>query len=237
MASLSPVKNYHTSTYEAINSSRPALSSKGKNILITGAGSGIGREIALAFAKSSADNIAILGRRVQALEETKKLIEKTYPDVQVHTYSADVTDLSALQTAFSTFASTIGGPIHTLIANAGMHPGVGPVASLTSASLATSLTANVVGTANTLQAFAPHVPARKDATDYKAQVIHVTSGVAHINFPNASAYSIGKTGAAKVVEFYALENPDVFVVNYHPGIIETNMLTKASGLTSDAQSK
>jgi len=232
----SPVKNHHADTYDAINPSQLALSSKGKNVLITGAGSGIGRGIALSFAKSSADNIAILGRRLAQLEETKQLIEKSYPKVKVHAYSADVTDLSALESAFSSYASAINGTIHVLVANAGMHPGSGTVMEFPTESLEGSLRANILGTANTLKAWTPYLPSDKNAAGYKANLIHVSSGVAHTNFPNISAYSVGKVGAAKLVEFYALENPDIFALNLHPGVIETPMST-GGGLPADGTSK
>lgn len=49
---------------------------KGKNILITGASSGIDRALALESAKRGA-NLCIGARRIERLEEIKKKIEKS----------------------------------------------------------------------------------------------------------------------------------------------------------------
>ncbi|KAK5938326.1 hypothetical protein PMZ80_009296 [Knufia obscura] len=221
MTNPTPVKTNHTTTYPAINPLLPALSSASKNILITGAGTGIGRATALSFAKSSASNIALLGRRTPQLEATAHLIETSYPATKTHIYPVDITDLPALQRVFKSYTTSIAGPIHTLIANAGIHPGYSTVSTLPNNHLSSSLTTNVLGTANTLQALTPHIPAEPDSTGYKARVIHVSSAVSHIQFPGASAYSVAKAAAAKLVEFYALENPDLWVLNLHPGVVET----------------
>ncbi|KAK1092522.1 hypothetical protein LTR48_004178, partial [Friedmanniomyces endolithicus] len=70
---------WHDKTYPAIDPKRPELSAKGKTIVISGGGSGIGRGIAQAFALAGASAIAILGRRQALLEETKLLIASKLP--------------------------------------------------------------------------------------------------------------------------------------------------------------
>jgi NADP-dependent 3-hydroxy acid dehydrogenase YdfG len=75
MTFLSPTKTYHTPAYPAINPYLPSLSSEGKNVVITGGCSGIGSEIARAFAQSGAATIALLGRTEDSLLKMKKEIE------------------------------------------------------------------------------------------------------------------------------------------------------------------
>jgi len=114
---LGPVKTYHRDTYPAINPTSPHLSTKGKNIVISGGGTGIGREIARSFAKSGASTIHILGRRENKLLEMKQLVEKNYPNTQVYTHVADIVKRDELDAAFQAINSTVG-LINVLIANA-----------------------------------------------------------------------------------------------------------------------
>lgn len=83
MAFPSPTKTWRTATYPSIDPSLPALSSAGKNIVISGGGSGMGPEIAKAFAQSGAASIALLGRTEATLLETKQQIEVKYPNTTV----------------------------------------------------------------------------------------------------------------------------------------------------------
>jgi short-subunit dehydrogenase len=62
-----------------------------RNVLITGASSGIGKAIAYAFAENG-DNLVITGRRFDKLEEIKHDIEKQF-HVQVSIYSFDITNM------------------------------------------------------------------------------------------------------------------------------------------------
>ncbi len=112
-----PVTEWHNDTYDSINPKKPELSQAGKTIVVTGAGSGIGREIVDAFAQAGAASIHILGRTKQTLEETKALVEKQqgYSNVVVHV--ADIVDGPALQQA----AKAIGS-WDVLVANAGYIP-------------------------------------------------------------------------------------------------------------------
>lgn len=108
-----PVNEWHNDTYAALNPKRPELSAKGKKIVITGGGYGIGRATAIAFAEAGAAGIAILGRKEAPLLETKEYIEKTYK-IPVSSHVADVTDEAAVKKA----AKEIG-EWHVLDMNAG----------------------------------------------------------------------------------------------------------------------
>jgi NADP-dependent 3-hydroxy acid dehydrogenase YdfG len=112
-----PVTEWHNDTYDAINPKRAELSQVGKNIVITGAGSGIGREIAKAFAEAGADSIHILGRTEQSLKETQALVEEMQKDVKVIVHVADILDAAALHQT----AKKIGS-WDVLVANAGYIP-------------------------------------------------------------------------------------------------------------------
>ena len=80
---LSPTTTFHSKTYPTLSPTRPELSAKGKNVIITGGGTGIGAETARYYAQAGASRIAILGRREQPLLETKDLIEREHARVDI----------------------------------------------------------------------------------------------------------------------------------------------------------
>lgn len=65
--------------------------------MITGAGSGIGRETAILFAKEGCETIAITDISEKGLAETKGLIESITNDASIKSYVCDVSDESAVQ--------------------------------------------------------------------------------------------------------------------------------------------
>jgi len=87
---------------------------EGKSAWVTGAGSGIGRAIAIAFAQEGA-KVALTGRRTAPLEETAKMIGDAAVVVP-----ADLTDQTQVAEALAKVESTIGGP-DILVNNAGVN--------------------------------------------------------------------------------------------------------------------
>lgn len=67
------------------------MDTKNKNIIITGASSGIGKAIALELA-SKAKTLVLIARRKELLEQLSKEITKVNPRVLVKIFSADITD-------------------------------------------------------------------------------------------------------------------------------------------------
>ena len=108
---------WHNDTYNAISSTNPSLSVKGKTIVITGGGAGIGRETAKAYAEAGAAQVAILGRTQKKLSETKSIIEAQSPATKVTTHIVDVAD----EEAVGKTATEIGG-WDVLVLNAGVGP-------------------------------------------------------------------------------------------------------------------
>jgi len=90
---------WHNTSYPAIDPSRPALSAAAKTVVVTGAGSGIGRETIRAYATAGASHFALLGRTLATLSETKDIVETEFPSVRVTTHVVDVADEAAVQKA------------------------------------------------------------------------------------------------------------------------------------------
>ncbi|CEI67659.1 hypothetical protein FVEN_g9478 [Fusarium venenatum] len=205
MAFPSYTKTFHTTSYPSIDPSLPHVSTAGKVVLITGGGSGIGSRIAHAFATSGATKIAILGRTVSSLEQTKQGI---YDEV-------------AVNKAFEGVSKAFG-EIDILISNAGYLPDTKPMAEADVEEWFKGMTMNVKGTLILSKVFLKY--ASKNPT-----FVHVSTSGCHIApMPKNSAYAVSKMAAARMMEYFAFENPHVRVHTIHPGVIRTDMHKKSS---------
>lgn len=57
----------------------------------------------------------------------------------------------------------------------------------------------------------------------------ITTSPKHPPTLGASAYNCSKLAQAKLLEHLAAENPDLYVVSVHPGVVETDMLAEMTG--------
>lgn len=92
-----------------------------QNILITGASSGLGKEMAVQFAKMGR-NLAICARRMERLEELKSELLAINPDIKVAIRSLNVDDHDQVFEVFKAFNQDLGG-LDRIIVNAGMGKG------------------------------------------------------------------------------------------------------------------
>ncbi|KZT59526.1 NAD(P)-binding protein [Calocera cornea HHB12733] len=112
------IKAVHTDVYSSIDPARFTHALAGKVALVTGAGRGIGRAIALAFAQADVKGIALLARSRGELEETAALCRKEKPGVEVCVCPADATKTKELDEAVDKAVKELG-EIDILVNNAG----------------------------------------------------------------------------------------------------------------------
>ncbi len=221
MSLPSPTTVFHHEPYAAIDPRRPELSTAGKNVVVTGGGKGIGAHIAYSFAQAGAANLAIVGRTATSLDETRALIARDFPSTKVHVLIADITDLSSIERAFEAFVDG-SGKIDILVANAGYLHKPLPLDLADPDDWWSAFTINVRGNFNTLRAL-------RDRAAADAVVLNVSTGATHVtDLPGHGGYSASKLAATRVFDYFAQEHPGLRVVQFHPGIIETDM-AKRSG--------
>lgn len=209
-------KTWHTMPYSFISSTRPELSAEGKNIVITGGGSGIGKAVGLAFAKAGARSISIIGRRADVLRtaEAEIAAHKT----TVLSVTADLADKDQTLAAFQLLSRKIG-KIDVLVSNAGAYDS-GHMATYSANSLMRTLELNVVTALHACQAFLPFVGP-------DPILLNTTSDMACMpakeGWHGSGPYSISKAAALKFMDYFAAENPHIRVINVQPGWIPTEM--------------
>jgi NAD(P)-dependent dehydrogenase (short-subunit alcohol dehydrogenase family) len=220
----SPTSVWHTKTYPTLSPSRPELSAKGKTVLVTGGGTGIGAETALYFAEAGASRIALLGRREQPLLDTKASIQHKFPGVDVFVSSTDITNKTEVDAAFTEFAAN--GKIDVLISNAAM---IGPqeaVKEVNSDKFLDAVQLNLKGALFVAQAFLRF--ASEDAV-----VVEVNSSAAHLNFPQMpgfAAYSVAKLAVFRIWDSVANASPGLRIFHTQPGVVATAMNKEAGGI-------
>lgn len=218
----SPTKTWHSTIYSSLSPLRPELSAKGKTVIITGAGSGIGAETARYFAQAGSSRIALLGRREQPLLDTKASIEREHDGSKVFVFPTDVTKQSEVDAAFGKFLGD--DKVDILVSGAAV---VGPLESIenvNSDKFMDAIHTNIAGSLFVAQAFLRH--ASPNAT-----VVEINSSAAHVNFgPGFSAYSVGKLAVCRLWDSLAFANPEMSVFHLQPGIVDTAMNREAGGI-------
>jgi NAD(P)-dependent dehydrogenase (short-subunit alcohol dehydrogenase family) len=208
-------KTWRQDTYPFISPTRPELSAKGKNIVITGGGTTIGKAIAVAFAQAGAQSVTIIGRRLEKLQEAAPAISAAGKDTKVLTKSADILDLDLLTSTFKAIADEVG-KIDVAILNAGSAR-VANVLQIDDKELREQFDQNVIGALNTLKAFTP-VAAPEPTVFYTA------TGNGHTPpMPMLAIYTLTKAAGVYLLDHYAVENPNVHVVNVVPGFIPSDL--------------
>lgn len=126
---------------------------------VTGAGSGIGRAIAVALARAGAD-VGLAGRRADALAETARLVEAA--GTKALPVASDVTDPRSVERAVADVFDAFG-PADVAVAGAGVNAW-GELDDLTPEMLRAALATNVEGVANVARAVVPSMRERGEGS-------------------------------------------------------------------------
>ncbi len=189
----------------------------GKVFVLTGGGSGIGRELVLALLAKGA-KVAALDIRKEGLEETLALVpQELQQNVSLHVL--DVTDRAKVQ-ALPAKIIKQHGAVDGLINNAGIIQPFVPFNDLDYAAIEHVLNVNLWGQIHMLKAFLPELLKRPEA-----HVANVSSMGGFFPFPGQTLYGASKAAVKLLTEgLYAeLVDTNVGVSIIFPGAINTNI--------------
>lgn len=195
---------------------------KGKVMVVTGGGSGMGRELTLQLLQKGA-YVAIADINEEGLNETKKLAGSNSPNLSTHI--VNISDKDAIET-FTIEVVRIHGTVDGIINNAGIIQPFVNVNDLGYEQIDRIMNVNFYGTLYMTKAFLPHLLKRPEA-----HIANVSSMGGFIPFPGQTFYGASKAAVKILTEgLYAeLKDTNVGVTIIHPGAINTN-ITKNSGV-------
>ena len=181
-------------------------------VLISGASSGLGRSLALQYAKQGA-TLGLIARRRELLKDLSQQI----PNAAI--YVADVRDPDAMQAVAHDFVHHHGQP-DIVIANAGISRGTLTEYREDSEVFADILATNVNGMLHIFQPFINHM-----RTVGCGRLVGIASVAGYRGLPGGGAYSASKAAAIAYLESLRVEmhGSGVSVITVCPGYIITPM--------------
>jgi 3-oxoacyl-[acyl-carrier protein] reductase len=197
---------------------------KGRIVLVTGAGRGIGRAVALAFASEGA-RIALVGRTKKNLVDVQKELREAGAASAV--LPGDVSDEGVVSRVVAACEQQLG-PVDVLVNNAGVFVAA-PVERLDTVVFDRILAVNLRGPFLMSRAVLPGMKARR-----RGHVVNVASTAGRRGFPGGGAYCASKFGLAGLSEamMYEARTSDVRVSVVYPSTVATDLVRKA-GMTFD----
>ncbi|KAI9716408.1 MAG: hypothetical protein M1828_000350 [Chrysothrix sp. TS-e1954] len=221
-------------TYPFIDPKKSDMS--GKSVLVTGSSKGVGKAIALSYAKAGASTI-ILGARsdqtslIEELRTTATAAGRAAP--RIIPLKLDITSRPSVERAATELHSTIPH-IDILIHSAGLMETWTPITTSDPDSWWRTWETNILGTYLLARSFIPLLLA--SPTHGLKTLVALTSGGAHFALPGASAYQTSKLALIRLMEFVDAEYGDGGICAYalHPGGVVSEMSVKMPGWAREA---
>jgi short-subunit dehydrogenase len=192
-------------------------------IVITGASSGIGQALAMAYARlySARCQLALIGRNQSALALLQTQVVAI--GSHAHVYVADVRNAERMHSIAEAVLTHLGTP-HVVIANAGVSRGTLTEFEEDVPAFQAVFDTNVMGLVHTFQ---PFVTAMKKAAEQgeRAQLVGIASVAGIRGLPGSGAYSASKAAAITYLESLRVEMQlyGIKVTTIAPGYIRTPM--------------
>lgn len=195
---------------------------QGRVVVVTGAGSGMGRELALALLRRGA-RVAAVDLRPAGLEATAQLAAG---GDRLSTHALDITDGPAVA-ALPESVVTHHGAVDVVVNNAGIIQPFQRVQDLDDELIRRILDVNLMGTIHMVKAFLPHLLARP-----QAHLANVSSMGGFLPVPGQAVYGASKAAVKLLTEgLYAeLLDTAVGVSVIMPGAVRTDIAAN-SGVT------
>ncbi len=203
---------------------------RNKIAVITGAGSGIGRALALELASRGA-SLSLCDLQPEALEETAKMLESS--DVKVFTRALDVSNLDDMRSFAEETLQTFGA-VDIVVNNAGMTLMLNSIEKTDYADFERVLNVNFYGVLYGTREFLPHLRKRPEASLVNVASIFSTSA-----FPFQGPYTASKFAVRGFTEALRQEIRDsnIAVSVVMPGGIKTNIVRNIEAENQAAKEK
>ena len=200
----------------------------GKNILITGASQGLGREMALRFAREGAAALSLVARHADKLNKVREEVRKVGPSrtgdsdkIDIVAIEADVSSSRDIERIVATTLAQFKGRLDVLVNNASTI-GPSPMPNLLDypvEDFRSVLDTNLIGPFLLTKSALPAMIERGGS------IINVTSDAGQVGYPGWGAYGISKFGLEGMSQTWASELGETNVrVNWvDPGNMNTAM--------------
>src|SRR5260370_20130473 len=193
----------------------------GKDILITGASEGLGREMALRFAREGASGLSIVARHVDPLNKVRGEIRQIAAKIDVVAIEADVSKPRDIERIIATTLAQFKGHLDVLVNNASTI-GPSPMPNLLDypvEDFREVIDTNLIGPFLLIKTALPAMIERGGS------IINVTSDAGQVGYPGSGAYGLSKFGLEGMSQTWASELEDSGVrVNWiDPGNMNTAM--------------
>ncbi|WP_297842584.1 SDR family NAD(P)-dependent oxidoreductase [Pseudomonas sp.] len=190
-----------------------------KSVFITGASSGLGRQVASEFASRGYD-LALAARQIDVLQTIKSELEERH-GVRVLVYPLDVSDAKQVRDTLNTASAELG-KLDIVVANAGLGSD-GRIGRIDFANSRQLFEVNVIGACATIDAA---------ITLFKSQghgqIVAMSSIASWRGLPGSGAYSASKAAVSVYMEALRAESQgkNLTVTVIYPGYIDTPMNNK-----------
>lgn len=193
----------------------------GKTVVVTGGGSGMGRELVLQLIARGA-RVAAVDRDGTSLAETATLASVS--DAALATFVLDITDREAVGALPEQVIARLG-TVDGLINNAGIIQPFVRVADLADEAIERVMRVNFYGTLWMVRAVLPHLITRPEA-----HLVNISSMGGFLPVPGQAVYGASKAAVKLLTEALAAElaNTSVKVTVVFPGAVATNITANSA---------
>lgn len=200
-----------------------------KVAFITGAGAGIGRAVAVAFAQHGAD-VAVADLNEEALRDTVELVEAQ--GRRAHAIRCDVSNADDISAAITSTLTTLGS-LDIGVNNAGIEQPPTPLADTDDKEFDRLMAVNLRGVFLSMK---HEITAMGDTG---GSIVNISSGAGVIGIRGQAAYAAAKHGIIGMTKSAALDYADqgIRINAVCPGIIETPMMDRFSGGTPEGRAR
>jgi NAD(P)-dependent dehydrogenase (short-subunit alcohol dehydrogenase family) len=193
----------------------------GKNILITGASQGLGRAMALRFAREGTAGLSLVARHIEQLNKVRDEVRKLSHKIDIVVIEADVSKPRDIERMVATTLAQFKGHLDVLVNNASTI-GPSPMPNLLDypvEDFREVLDTNLIGPFLLIKNALPAM------TERGGSIINVTSDAGQVGYAGWGAYGISKFGLEGMSQTWAseLEETGVRVNWVDPGNMNTAM--------------